>query len=429
MRILQIFGFFVILWHNQLDAYVFNDPQDVIMEGCKKLESTTPLLRLKKYLLCNYDMTIRPNHHRTVTNVTLRLMPKLMEFTGGVLTLHSWMSYSWTDMHLTWTPSDYDGITYIHLKTYHLWMPDLYVYNSGDMSNDEYNIISTNCLIFNTGSVVCVPPAKYVSKCDLDYTYWPYDQHTCRIILGSWSHTGEEIDVHLDGKGVSMNSYENNTEWDLKFVNAEKIVKKYTCCPNDTFPRIDFTFLLTRHHGINHSSYVTPAIVLVFLTLTVLWLDSRSVERVAIASINFICHLLCMFDLQWNLPYNGIKVPHILLFYRDSLSLATFALILTVLLRKLQDMSIEMPSWISSTTTFVLNNKAGRFLILNNEESKIIDGDIVNEDGSNLPKSGMEMKESSWRHFAAIVEWLSFFCVILTYVIILVTLVPSGVMN
>ncbi|KAL6255301.1 hypothetical protein P5V15_013641 [Pogonomyrmex californicus] len=379
MRILQIFGFFVILWHNQLDAYVFNDPQDVIMEGCKKLESTTPLLRLKKYLLCNYDMTIRPNHHRTVTNVTLRLMPKLMEFTwNGVLTLHSWMSYSWTDMHLTWTPSDYDGITYIHLKTYHLWMPDLYVYNSGDMSNDEYNIISMNCLIFNTGSVVCVPPAKYVSKCDLDYTYWPYDQHTCRIILGSWSHTGEEIDVHLDGKGVSMNSYENNTEWDLKFVNAEKIVKKYTCCPNDTFPRIDFTFLLTRHHGINHSSYVTPAIVL---------------------------------------------------FYRDSLSLATFALILTVLLRKLQDMSIEMPSWISSTTTFVLNNKAGRFLILNNEESKIIDGDIVNEDGSNLPKSRMEMKESSWRHFAAIVEWLSFFCVILTYVIILVTLVPSGVMN
>lgn len=41
------------------------------------------------------------------------------------------------------------------------------------------------------------------------------------------------------------------------------------------------------------------------------WLDSRSVERIAIASVNFICHLLCMFDLHWILPYNGVNPPNI----------------------------------------------------------------------------------------------------------------------
>lgn len=112
------------------------------------------------------------------------------------------------------------------------------------------------------------------------------------------------------------------------------------------------------------------------------------------------------------------------LFYRDSLVLATFALILTALLRKLQNMSMEMPSWISSTTIFILSNRAGRFLVLNNEESKI-DGGIVTEDSSDLSKSGMR-KESSWRNFAAIIEWLSFFCVMLTYLIIVIILVPSG---
>lgn len=71
------------------------------------------------------------------------------------------------------------------------------------MSSDEYEtIFNTECLVFNTGSVVCVPSVKYTAKCDPDFTYWPYDQHTCRISLGSWSHTGEEIDVHLDGNGV-----------------------------------------------------------------------------------------------------------------------------------------------------------------------------------------------------------------------------------
>jgi len=57
-----------------------------------------------------------------------------------------------------------------------------------------------------------------------------------------------------------MNGYENNTQWDMKLLNAEKIVKKYKCCPNDTFPRIDYTFLLTRHYSIHYRAYIAPAI-------------------------------------------------------------------------------------------------------------------------------------------------------------------------
>lgn len=52
-------------------------------------------------------------------------------------------------------------------------------------------------------------------------------------------------------------------------------------------------------------------LAIIFLTITVLWLDSRSVERVAMASVNFICHLLCIFDLQWQSPYNGVNPPNI----------------------------------------------------------------------------------------------------------------------
>lgn len=220
--------------------------------------------------------------------------------------------------------------------------------------------------------------------------------------------------------------------------------------------------------------FFLPALVL--LTLTVLWLDSRSVERVAMASVNFICHLLCLFNLHWQLPYNGVNPPKIckyieivkkiardpikcrkiinvracfrikivrykydlnsittnyisyiylaVLFYRESLALATFALILTALLRKLQDMSMEIPNWILSTTTLVLNNRAGRFLILNNEESKTVDGSVA-EENMDMPKPEIRTKESSWRHFASIIEWLSFFCVILTYIVILITLIPT----
>jgi len=75
--------------------------------------------------------------------------------------------------------------------------------------------------------------------------------------------------------------------------------------------------------------------------------------------------------------------------------------------------------------TYFESNKVGRFLILK-DETKMEGKDIMTEESSDVPKSEMNMKESTWKYFAAIIDWLSFFCVILTYVIILITLIPAG---
>lgn len=70
------------------------------------------------------------------------------------------------------------------------------------MSHEQNELPMTECVVFSSGSVTCVPAVKYISKCNPDFTYWPYDKHKCRITLGSWSYTGEEIDFHLVGNGV-----------------------------------------------------------------------------------------------------------------------------------------------------------------------------------------------------------------------------------
>ncbi|CAD1472742.1 unnamed protein product, partial [Heterotrigona itama] len=383
--------------------------EDVDLAFNCKTYTTSPMLRLKRFLFCEYDHTVRPTlSHQVANNVTMQLLPKLLEFV-------------WNDAHLTWKASDYDGVNFIHIRSDEIWVPDLSVYNSGDMTFDQTGIPPTTCLIFNTGSVSCVPSVKHVAKCSTDFSSWPYDTHRCRIIFGSWSHSGEEVNFHLDKKGFQMDGFTNNTEWDFKVVNVYKVLKKYKCCPNDTYPMIVYEFTVSRHYGIMHTTYITPAIAMMLLTLTVLWLDSRSTERMAIAGVNLICHMLCIFDLHWQLPHN-------VLYYRDSLAIAVFALVLTAVLRKMQGMSIEVPYWISTTTSFILSNRAGRFLILTDDDSKSSSRGILGgetEDSSDLPKSSTEPRGSSWRHFAAIIEWLSFFVVIFTYVIILITLVPS----
>ncbi|TGZ54212.1 Neuronal acetylcholine receptor subunit alpha-5, partial [Temnothorax longispinosus] len=247
MRILNVFGFFGILcinfeqfnafsnmdirsWVNGFDGYKVSD-LDIVKRNCKNLETLSPLLRLKKHLFCDYDDTVHPNYPKT-TNVTLALMPKQMNFKtdNAKLLLHSWMSLTWTDPRLTWTPSDYDDITFIHVKSWEIWTPDLCLNNSqkvtesnknllyhvillnlllvcsiffsADMSSDQYGLPTTECLLFNSGSVSCVPVVKFISKCDPDYTYWPYDKHQCRVTFISWRHKGEEVDLLMSGIGV-----------------------------------------------------------------------------------------------------------------------------------------------------------------------------------------------------------------------------------
>lgn len=52
-----------------------------LSSNCKSIENKSKMMKLKRYLFCDYDTTVRPaNSHQMVTNVTVKLMPKLLEF-------------------------------------------------------------------------------------------------------------------------------------------------------------------------------------------------------------------------------------------------------------------------------------------------------------------------------------------------------------
>lgn len=85
------------------------------------------------------------------------------------------------------------------------------------MMFDQTGIPPTTCLVFNTGSVSCVPSVMHVAKCATDFASWPYDTHRCRINFGSWSHSGEEVNFNLDKKAV--------IGIELNFINIFEILK------------------------------------------------------------------------------------------------------------------------------------------------------------------------------------------------------------
>ncbi|KAJ8688623.1 hypothetical protein QAD02_024418 [Eretmocerus hayati] len=390
---------------------------------CNAITPKSPTARLKRHLFCEYDTSIRPviDKNKPI-NVSVSLTPKFMDFDDKTSSfiLHTWVFLIWTDQHLTWKPEDFDGVDKIQVRSYEIWEPDFSIYNSGDMGTRQ-GLPTTMCLLASTGKVLCVPSIKYTSECETDFTHWPYDTQTCDLRLGSWTHTGEEINVTYTQRPVMMVNYSPHKEWKITNYTAEKVTHKFKCCPNDTFPSLIISFDLQRHSKIFHAVYITPAIVLMVITLTVLWLDARSIERISLAAVNFICHLLCLHNMHEILPSNGYSTPNLLLFYRNSMLLAAVAMAITVLLRKLHATKCGAPgcSWAAEK----LVNCASV-----TETTEDTTGDDDSRTVSNSAKSidGPPMVQSDWVSFALILEKLTFFSGIFAYAVLLWSRIPRS---
>ncbi|XP_014226820.1 neuronal acetylcholine receptor subunit beta-3-like [Trichogramma pretiosum] len=399
--------------------------EDSSEKTCNILSDKWPSLQLKRHLFCEYDKAVRPVANKSASiSIQVELRPKFMEFysSKSQFILHTWVELVWRDEHLNWNPEEFEGVEWIQLKSEELWLPDLSLYNSGDLSVRQTGIPPTICTLWHMGQVECSPSIKYTSQCETDYTFWPYDLQNCTITMGSWMYSGELVDFDFGYTPISMKGFVANKWWAVTNYTTARESPQFGT--NNTYPQLSVSFRLQRHSDVLRAVYVTPLIVLAALTLALFWLDSRSTERLMLASITFICHLLCIYSLHWLMPSNGLKLPHVLLFYRDSMIITSFAIVLTTLLRKLQSTrGIPAPIWIESSVSFVANNPAGRWLLLEDwppGNSKVIGSD------DREPIDAMPMKIDNWRRLALIIDWLALFASTFTYLLLFISRIPKS---
>lgn len=77
--------------------------------------------------------------------------------------------------------------------------------------------------VTSDGYVKWLPFQVFESKCDVDITYFPYDDQFCDIVIHSWSFSKQEVNVTLfenDNTPVDYYSYVKNAVWDIVSTNA-----------------------------------------------------------------------------------------------------------------------------------------------------------------------------------------------------------------
>ncbi|NP_001267772.1 acetylcholine receptor subunit alpha-type acr-16-like precursor [Aplysia californica] len=288
--------------------------------------------RLFRKLLLGYDKNTRPvfNASDPVTiflGITLTQIFDLDE-KNQVLTTNVWLDQEWHDQKLIWKPEDFNGLNKIRIPCRHIWKPDIVLYNSVEDYTDGY--MQSLAMVSHDGTVFWPPIVKFQSTCQIDITYFPFDDQICNMKLGSWAYDGFQVDVNNRSVPVDLSNYVSNGEWHLVSVTAKRNVVYYPCCP-EPFPDVIFTIHLQRRTLYYTYNVIIPCVMLSSLTLLVFWMSPDSGEKVTLGLTVLLAFSVFMLLIAENMPATSNFVPLIGMYLTSVMGITSMSVMLAVL--------------------------------------------------------------------------------------------------
>lgn len=91
----------------------------------------------------------------------------------------------------------------------------------------------------------------------------------------------------------------DNNEWEILSITTDRNRKFYDCCA-EPYLDIQFNFTIKRQSPMYREIVVTPAVIVVFMTLSSFWLPSQTGEKIILNAFTalIICLLLIYFAQQ-----------------------------------------------------------------------------------------------------------------------------------
>ncbi|XP_046377492.2 acetylcholine receptor subunit alpha-L1-like [Haliotis rufescens] len=175
-------------------------------------------------------------------NLTLLKLTSLNLRTGDAV-LDTWVHYEWEDSRLAWDTSDYKGITLMNLPHSNIWTPDIVPYRGHTVVTD------VPAVVHHSGLVYYIPPTIIKTRCDVS-NYTTDGTVTCSLKIGSWTYSGNVLDIQNKGPEIDVSEYYHDDQWDIIEHSMQKRVYYYECCP-DPYPAITASVTLkAKRHGL-----------------------------------------------------------------------------------------------------------------------------------------------------------------------------------
>ncbi|XP_071946483.1 neuronal acetylcholine receptor subunit beta-4-like [Antedon mediterranea] len=306
--------------------------------------------KLHNHLLSRYVKFVRPAQNFSqpiVVHVGMSVSQIIdVDERNQVMTTSLWVKQTWVDYRLTWKPEDYGNLTIIHVPVSDLWKPDLVLYNN---ANGPYDVIQlTKANVFYNGTVSWQPPAVFKSACDIEVTYFPFDEQTCKMKFGSWTHDYSLIDLEAMQKQIDQGQYWPNAEWDIVETPIQKHTIKYECC-EEIYVDLTFVFVLHRKPLFYVVTMVVPCLLITTLTIFIFYVPPNSGEKVTLCTSILLAVIVFLLLIAELIPSTAQNVPLIVKYLLFTMAMVGFSTFITVIIINVfhrAGSTHTMPAWV-----------------------------------------------------------------------------------
>ncbi|XP_067232536.1 neuronal acetylcholine receptor subunit alpha-10 [Chanodichthys erythropterus] len=304
--------------------------------------------KLLNDLFVNYTSALRPVEDTdNIINVTLQITLSQiidMDERNQILTTYLWIRQVWFDAYLTWNKTDYDGLDTIRIPSSYVWRPDIVLYNNAD---DQFSSsMETNVVIRHDGQIMWDQPAISKSSCKVDVSFFPFDAQQCRLTFGSWTHNGNQMDLHNALDSADLADFVENVEWEVLGMPAKKNVILYGCC-SDPYPDITYTLHLKRRASFYIFNLLIPCMMISFLAPLGFYLPADSGEKVSLGVTVLLALTVFQLLVAESMPPSE-NVPLIGKYYIATMTMVTASTALTIFIMNIHHCGPEaqpVPTW------------------------------------------------------------------------------------
>uniref|UniRef100_A0A4W4EMM7 Neuronal acetylcholine receptor subunit alpha-7 n=1 Tax=Electrophorus electricus TaxID=8005 RepID=A0A4W4EMM7_ELEEL len=303
---------------------------------------------LLKSLLKDYNPMERPvaNDSQPLTVVLSLSLVQIMDVDekNQVLTTNIWLNMRWYDHYLQWNQSEYPGVKNLRFTTDQIWTPDILLYNSAD---DEFDsTFKTNVLVNSSGYCNYLPPGIFMSTCNVDVRWFPFDIQKCELKFGSWTFDGWLLDLQMSEADIS--GYMPNGEWDLVGMPGTRNELFYDCC-KEPYPDVTFVVTIRRRTLYYALNLLIPCVLLSSMTLLIFLLPADSGEKISLGITVLLSLTVFMLLVAEIMPATSDSIPLIGQYFASIMIIVGMSVIATVVVLQYHHHDPNggnMPKWV-----------------------------------------------------------------------------------
>ncbi|XP_043073013.1 neuronal acetylcholine receptor subunit alpha-7-like [Puntigrus tetrazona] len=318
---------------------------------------------LLKNLLKDYNRMERPvaNDSQPLTVFLSMSLIQIMDVDekNQVLTSNIWLNMHWYDHYLQWNQSEYPGVKNLRFTTDQVWTPDILLYNSADDKFDS--TFKSNIVVNSSGYCNYLPPGIFMSTCNVDVRWFPFDIQKCELKFGSWTFDGWLLDLQMNEADIS--GYMPNGEWDLVGVPGTRNELYYDCC-KEPYPDVTFVVTIRRRTLYYALNLLIPCVLLSSMTLLIFLLPADSGEKISLGITVLLSLTVFMLLVAEIMPATSDSIPLIGQYFASIMIIVGMSVIATVVVLQYHHHDPNggnMPKWSQGSKelkkTLYLNNR------------------------------------------------------------------------